>query len=196
MKTLRCGRHALDLSRPRVMGILNVTADSFSDGGRFDDFDRALAHARQMRADGADIVDVGGESTRPHALPVDAATELARVIPLVDALARENALVSVDTMKPLVMREAIAAGASMINDVRALQAEEAMDAIAASDVAICLMHMQGEPQTMQASPVYADVVAEVKAFLAQRAAACAAANVAADRIAVELARLAGSATRP
>jgi dihydropteroate synthase len=185
MKTLRCGRHALDLSRPRVMGILNVTADSFSDGGRFDDFDRALAHARQMRADGADIVDVGGESTRPHALPVDAATELARVIPLVDALARENALVSVDTMKPLVMREAIAAGASMINDVRALQAEEAMDAIAASDVAICLMHMQGEPQTMQASPVYADVVAEVKAFLAQRAAACAAANIAADRIAVD-----------
>jgi dihydropteroate synthase len=185
MKTLRCGRHALDLSRPRVMGILNVTADSFSDGGRFDDFDRALAHARQMRADGADIIDVGGESTRPDALPVDAATELARVIPLVDALARENALVSVDTMKPLVMREAIAAGASMINDVRALQAEEAVDAIAASDVAICLMHMQGAPQTMQASPVYADVVAEVKAFLAQRAATCAAANIAADRIAVD-----------
>jgi dihydropteroate synthase len=172
----------LDLTRPRVMGILNVTPDSFSDGGRFDDFDRALAHARQMTADGADIIDVGGESTRPGASPVAEATEIERVIPLVGALTRENIMVSVDTMKPAVMRAAVAAGASMINDVGALQAAGAVEAVAASSVSVCLMHMQGEPRSMQVAPQYEDVVAEVRDFLARRAMACEAAGIARARI--------------
>jgi dihydropteroate synthase len=172
----------LDMTRPRVMGILNVTPDSFSDGGRFDDFGRALAHARQMAADGADIIDIGGESTRPGALPVPESTEIERVIPLVDALMRENIMVSVDTMKPAVMRAAVAAGASMINDVGALQADGAVDAVAASSVSVCLMHMQGEPRSMQLAPHYDDVIAEVRDFLARRAAACEAAGIARERI--------------
>jgi len=164
------------------MGILNVTPDSFSDGGRFDEYERALAHARRMTDDGADIIDVGGESTRPGAAPVSEATEIERVIPLVDALAHENIVVSVDTMKPAVMRAAVAAGASMINDVAALQADGAVDAIAASEVSVCLMHMQGEPRSMQVAPHYGDVVAEVRDFLAHRAAACEAAGIARERI--------------
>jgi dihydropteroate synthase len=179
---LRVGRHVLDLTRPRVMGILNVTPDSFFDGGRFDEYERALAHARQMTADGADIIDVGGESTRPGAAPVSEAAEIDRVIPLVGALARENIVVSVDTMKPAVMRAAVAAGASMINDVAALQADGAVDAVAASDVSVCLTHMQGEPRSMQVAPHYDDVVAEVRDFLAHRAAACEAAGIARERI--------------
>src|SRR5436190_10989863 len=135
---LHCGRHTLDLSRPRVMGVVNVTPDSFSDAGRFLDFDRALAHARSMLADGADIVDIGGESTRPGAAPTPEADEIERVVPIVEALAREDALISVDTMKPAVMRAAIAAGASMINDVRALREAGAIDAVARSRVAVCL----------------------------------------------------------
>jgi len=130
MTTLACGRHALDLSRPRVMGILNVTPDSFADGGRHFDRERALDHARRMLADGADLIDVGGESTRPGAAPVDEADELARVIPVIDELAREGALVSVDTMKPAVMRAAVAAGAAMINDVNALRLPGALEAAA------------------------------------------------------------------
>jgi dihydropteroate synthase len=179
---LRVGRHRLDLTRPRVMGILNVTPDSFSDGGRFDTFDRALAHARQMTADGADIIDVGGESTRPGATPVPEATEIERVIPLVDALVRDNICVSVDTMKPAVMRAAVTAGASMINDVGALRADGAVEAVAASEVSVCLMHMQGEPRSMQVDPHYDDVVLEVRDFLARRAAACEAAGIARERI--------------
>lgn len=171
-----------DLTRPRVMGILNVTPDSFSDGGRFDEYERALAHARQMAADGADIIDVGGESTRPGASPVPEGTEIERVIPLVDALMRENIVVSVDTMKPAVMRAAVAAGASMINDVGALQAEGAVEAVAASSVSVCLMHMQGEPRSMQVAPHYDDVVTEVRDFLARRAAVCEAAGIARERI--------------
>lgn len=182
---LHCGRHALDLSRPRVMGVLNVTPDSFSDGGRFLDPGRALEHARAMLADGADLVDVGGESTRPGAPPVDESTELARILPVVEALARDGALVSVDSSKPVVMRESIAAGASMINDVRALGVPGALDAVAATDAAVCLMHMRGEPATMQAAPRYADVAAEVAAFLRERAGACLAAGIARDRIAVD-----------
>ena len=183
--TLRCGRHRLDLSRPCVMGVLNVTPDSFSDGGRFVDFDRALTHARAMLADGADIIDIGGESTRPGASPTSESDEIVRVVPIVEALARENAVVSVDTMKPAVMRAAISAGASMVNDVRALQSSEALEIVAEHDVAVCLMHMRGEPRTMQSAPVYGDVVADVRRFLEQRVAACRSAGIADERIAVD-----------
>ena len=182
---LRCGRHVLDLSRPRVMGVLNVTPDSFSDGGQFLDFDRALAHARAMLDDGADIIDIGGESTRPGSLPTPESDEIQRVIPIVETLARADVLTSVDTMKPAVMRAAIAAGASMINDVCALQTPAAIDAVASSDVAVCLMHMQGEPRTMQSAPAYRDVVVDVRDFLKERAAACRAAGIEDDRIAVD-----------
>jgi dihydropteroate synthase len=184
MTILRAGTHAIDLSTPRVMGIVNVTADSFYDGGRLD-IHAAIAHARQMLADGAAIVDIGGESTRPGATPVDETDELAGVIPIVAALARENGCVSVDTMKPAVMRAAVDAGASMINDVRALLCPGAIDVAAASDAAICVMHMQGEPRTMQRAPAYADVVAEVRAFLLRRANACIDAGIAAARIVVD-----------
>jgi len=182
---LHLGEHKLDLSRPRVMGILNVTPDSFSDGGRFVDREKALDHARRMAADGADIIDVGGESTRPGALPVPEDVELERVVPLVEALAREGMRVCVDTTKPAVMRAALAAGAGMINDVRALREPGAIAALSASNAAVCLMHMQGEPRTMQAEPHYADVVKEVRAFLVERALACEAAGIARDRIVVD-----------
>jgi dihydropteroate synthase len=167
------------------MGIVNVTPDSFSDGGRYFTGERALAHARSLLVAGADIVDIGGESTRPGAAAVTEAEELDRVLPLVEALARDGAPVSVDTMKPAVMRAAIAAGACMINDVRALRAPGAMEAVAATGAAVCLMHMQGEPRTMQAEPRYDDVVAEVREFLLARAAACEAAGIARERIVLD-----------
>jgi dihydropteroate synthase len=171
------------------MGVLNVTPDSFSDGGRFLDRGAALDHARRMIADGADIVDIGGESTRPGAAPTAEADELARVIPFVEALCGEcdarRVPISVDTRKPAVMRAAIAAGASMINDVGALAAPAALEAVAASDVAVCLMHMRGEPAAMQQAANYDDVVGEVKAFLADRAAACERAGIARDRIVLD-----------
>jgi dihydropteroate synthase len=182
---LNCGGVNLGLERPRVMGILNVTPDSFSDGGLFVDRDKALDHARRMIAAGADIVDIGGESTRPGALPVPEDEELERVIPLVEALAREGLRVCVDTVKPTVMRAALASGAAMINDVRALREPGAVDAVAASGAAVCLMHMQGEPRTMQADPHYADVVTEVRDFLLERAHACEAAGIARDRIVID-----------
>jgi len=183
--TLACGRHALDLSRPRVMGILNVTPDSFSDGGRFFDRERALDQARRMLADGADLIDVGGESTRPGAAAVDEADELARVIPVIDELAREGALVSVDTMKPAVMRAAVAAGAAMINDVNALRLPGALEAAASTDAAVCLMHMRGEPRTMQDAPAYGGVATEVRDFLVERAQACEALGIARGRIVLD-----------
>jgi len=167
------------------MGILNVTPDSFSDGGRFDDRERALAHARQMRADGADIVDIGGESSRPGADTVTEDEELARVIPLVKILAAEKIPVGVDTRKPAVMRAAIDAGAAMINDIFALREEGAIEACAASNVGVCLMHMQREPRTMQAAPSYVDVVSEVRDFLLARADACLVAGIARERIAID-----------
>jgi len=167
------------------MGILNVTPDSFSDGGMFVDRERALAHARRMVADGADIIDIGGESTRPGATPVPADVELDRVVPLVEALAREGIRVSVDTHKPVVMRAALAAGAGMINDVRALREPGAMEAAAAGHATVCLMHMQGYPGTMQAEPHYDDVVLEVRDFLVERAACCEAAGIARDRIVID-----------
>jgi len=184
-RVLRCGRHVLDLARPRIMGILNVTPNSFSDGGRYFNAPRALEHARRMIDDGADLVDIGGESTRPGAQPVDEAEELARVIPLVTALVAEGVPVSVDTRKPAVMRAALAAGASMINDVCGLTAPGAIEAVAAADAGVCLMHMQGDPRTMQQAPSYADVVAEVRAFLVARAAACELAGIARDRIVLD-----------
>jgi dihydropteroate synthase len=182
---LAFGAQQLDLSRPRVMGILNVTPDSFSDGGWFVDREKALDHARRMAADGADIIDIGGESTRPGALPVPEDVELERVVPLVEALARDGLRVCVDTTKPAVMRAALAAGVGMINDVRALREPGALTALAASNAAVCLMHMQGEPRTMQAEPHYADVVKEVRGFLIERALACEAAGIARDRIVID-----------
>ena len=179
------GAQRLGLERPRVMGILNVTPDSFADGGRFVDRGKALDHARRMTADGADIIDIGGESTRPGANPVPEDVELQRVIPLVEALVLEGMRVSVDTQKPAVMRAALAAGAGMINDVRALQESGSMEVLAASNAAVCLMHMQGEPRTMQAEPRYDDVVTEVRDFLVQRARCCEAAGIARDRIVID-----------
>jgi dihydropteroate synthase len=167
------------------MGILNVTTDSFSDGGRFAGREQALAHARQMAADGADIIDIGGESTRPGALPVTDDVELQRVIPLVEALVGEGIRVSVDTSKATVIRQALAAGAGMINDVRALREPGALEAVAASGAAVCLMHMRGEPRTMQVEPQYGDVVGEVRDFLVGRAQACEAAGVAHERIVID-----------
>jgi len=184
-RILQCGRHAFDLSRALVMGVLNVTPDSFSDGGRYVDPARALAHARSMRDDGADIVDIGGESSRPGALPVGEDEELKRVIPLVAVLAGEGIAVAVDTRKPAVMRAAIAAGASMINDIAALTAPGAVEACAGSDAGVCLMHMQRDPATMQVAPAYDDVVTEVREFLVARAAACEAAGIARQRIAID-----------
>ncbi len=168
------------------MGVLNVTADSFSDGGRYRSFEAALKHGREMVAAGAGIIDVGGESTQPGANPVALQEELDRVLPVIAALRGElDAVISIDTMKPAVMQAAIAAGAGLVNDVLALQAPGAIEAVAATDAAVCLMHMQGTPQTMQAAPHYTDVVAEVQAFLQQRARACSSAGIAADRIALD-----------
>jgi dihydropteroate synthase len=181
---LRARHHEIDVSVPCVMGILNVTADSFYDGGRLDR-DAALAHARRMLADGAKIIDVGGESTRPGAAPVAEADELARVVPIVLALADDGACVSIDTTKPAVMRAALAEGASMLNDVRALQAPGALSIAAESGAGVCLMHMQGDPQTMQRAPAYANVVGEVASFLRRRAEACEDAGVGADRIVLD-----------
>ena len=185
--TLRCGRYELSLDRPLVMGVLNVTPDSFSDGGRFVDPSTALDHARRMIADGADLIDVGGESTRPGAPPTPESVELERVVPLIEKLAASGVPVSADTRKPAVMHAAIAAGASMINDVYALRAPGALEALAgaARPVAVCLVHMLGEPATMQQAAAYADVVAEVKAFLAARARACEAAGIAHERIVLD-----------
>ena len=171
--SLDCAGRKLLLDRPRVMGIVNVTPDSFSDGGAHADPGSAVAHGLRLAAEGADILDVGGESTRPGATPVPVDVELARVIPVIQALARECPLpISVDTSNPEVMRAAVAAGAGFINDVRALRGEGALDAAASLGVPVCLMHMQGEPHSMQDAPDYDDVVATVHGFLTQRIFAC------------------------
>jgi dihydropteroate synthase len=182
---LRCRQHQIDLSVPIIMGIVNVTPDSFSDGGKFLVRDAAIAHARKLVDEGAAIIDIGGESTRPGAQPASVAEEQDRVLPVLEALVRDGVVVSVDTQKTEIMREAIRAGAAMINDVNALQAEGAVEACAASEVAICLMHKQGTPETMQRAPYYENVVAEVRAFLHERAAACARAGIAPDRIVID-----------
>ena len=184
---LRCGRHLLDLSFPRVMGILNVTPDSFSDGGRHVALDDALRHAERMLAEGAAIIDVGGESTRPGAMSVSPQQELDRVAPVVEALVRElDALVSVDTSCPEVMREAGELGAGMINDVRALEREGALPAAVGTGLPVCLMHRQGEPQNMQQAPVYQrPVEEEVAGYLARRVAECEAAGLRRNRIIID-----------
>ncbi len=183
---LRCGRFELSLKRPLIMGVVNITPDSFSDGGQFFDAARAIAHAFRLIEEGADLLDVGGESSRPGARSVPAEEELVRVLPLLNALRDSPIPVSVDTTKPQVMRAAMDAGAAMINDISALSAPGALEAIASSaEVAVCLMHMKGEPSTMQQAPVYDDVVSEVLAFLAGKAGAVAAAGIARDRIVVD-----------
>ncbi len=182
---LACGDRRLDLSQPVVMGILNVTPDSFSDGGRYSSVLAAIDAGLAMQAQGAAIVDVGGESTRPGAQPVPVDQEIARVLPVVEGLARRQVLVSVDTSSPELMRLAADAGAGMINDVRGFRRPGALAALAATRLAACVMHAQGEPQTMQRDPVYGDVVTEVKAFLAERLQACRAAGITADRLIVD-----------
>jgi dihydropteroate synthase len=183
---LSCAGHTLDLSRPLVMGVLNVTPDSFSDGGSFLATDAAVAQGLRMLEEGAAIIDVGGESTRPGSAPIDAQQELARILPVIEQLrARSDALISVDTSKAEVMRAARRAGAGLINDIRALRAPGALEAAAASGCAICLMHMQGEPRTMQQAPHYQDVVGEVRGFLSERVAACRAAGIAAGRLLID-----------
>ena len=164
---------ALELERPSIMGILNVTPDSFSDGGRFDCVEAALVQARRMLDDGAVIIDVGGESTRPGAADVDVDVEIGRVVPVIEALCHESrALVSIDTSKPEVMAAAVGAGAGMVNDVRALREPGALAMAARLDVPVCLMHMQGQPRSMQEAPEYDDVVSDVLNFLEERIAAC------------------------
>jgi dihydropteroate synthase len=183
---LRIRNELLDLSRPVVMGILNVTSDSFSDGGRYTDIEAALRRASCMVDDGAGIIDVGGESTRPGSLPVAQEFELERVVPVVAAICRRlDVAVSIDTGKAAVMRAAVAAGAVMINDVYALQQPGALDAAVGLDAAVCLMHMQGKPSTMQDNPRYRNVVVEVTGFLESRAAQCIAAGIAPDRIVID-----------
>ena len=180
---LKLGATLLDLAQPRIMGVLNRTPDSFSDGGRFTGLDAALAQVERMVREGADLLDVGGESTRPGADGVSVQEELDRVLPLMEGIrARFPTPISIDTSKPEVMRAAAAAGAAMINDVYALRRPGALEAAVASGVSLCLMHMQGEPRTMQREPHYGDVTLEVKAFLQDRAQAALDAGVPRDRI--------------
>ncbi|AAQ61458.1 dihydropteroate synthase [Chromobacterium violaceum] len=186
MKTLQCGRFALELSRPLVMGILNVTPDSFSDGGRFNRIDDALARAEAMLAEGADILDIGGESTRPGAPFVSAEEEMARVLPVLEKLRGIGVPLSLDTRRAEVMREALLLGAvDLINDVSALEDEGALPLVAASRAAVCLMHKQGNPDTMQDRPEYGDVVAEVADYLKRRVQLCLDAGIVRERLLVD-----------
>lgn len=181
-----CGNYQLVLSRPHIMGIVNVTPDSFSDGGKHNSTQQAVEHALQLVEEGADILDIGGESTRPGATPVELQQELDRVIPVIEQLAsRAGVPLSIDTYKPEVMRAAIAAGADMVNDVYALQQPGALHAVEASRAGVCLMHMQGTPQTMQIHPHYDDVIAEVRAFLGARLQAAVAAGISQERIVLD-----------
>jgi dihydropteroate synthase len=182
---LLCGSRTLPLDRPLIMGIVNVTPDSFSDGGRFASVDSAIAHAKALLAEGADILDIGGESTRPGASPVPLDEERRRVLPVIDALAGYAAPISVDTQKPELMKDAIAAGATMVNDVNALMAPGALETVTSTRAAVCLMHKRGDPRTMQDDPHYADVVAEVRAFLGARVAAAQAAGISPERIVID-----------
>ncbi|QKX15937.1 dihydropteroate synthase [Microbulbifer sp. YPW1] len=185
---LLCGTRTLDLSRPQVMGILNTTPDSFSDGGSYYaggglDIDLVLRRAEQIVSEGGTIIDIGGESTRPGAAPVSEQQELERVVPAVEAiLQRMDVVISVDTSTPSVMRESAAVGAGLINDVRALTRPGALEAAAATELPVCVMHMQGQPGTMQSKPEYTDVVAEVRAYLDARLEACIAAGIPRERV--------------
>lgn len=184
---LQCRSQQLDLAVPRVMAVLNVTPDSFSDGGCFQDINAALSRVSEMISQGADIIDVGGESTRPGAAQVSVEEELQRVIPVIEAIHHQypQIIISVDTSKPEVMQAAVAAGAALINDVRALALPGALEVAADTQAAVCLMHMQGQPASMQASPSYADVLAEVNDFLTSRVNACIAAGIARERIVID-----------
>ena len=182
---LRCGRFSFSLDRPLIMGIVNLTPDSFSGDGVANDTALAVEHARRQITAGADMLDIGAESSRPGCQPVSLADELARLLPVLDALADCGVPISVDTYKPDVMRAALVSGASMINDIYALRMPGALEAVAASDCAVCLMHMQGEPLTMQQAPVYGDVVGEVRAFLEERVISARAAGIADDRLVLD-----------
>jgi dihydropteroate synthase len=182
---LQAGRYSLTRGRPLIMGIVNVTPDSFSDGGKFFDAEQAIQHAKQLIADGADILDIGGESSRPGAEAVSVDEELRRVMPVLERLVDLAVPVSVDTWKPEVMRRAIEAGAAMINDIFALRTPGALEAVAASDTGVCLMHMQGDPRTMQRAPEYGDVVQEVLDFLVARAAAAQTGGIGRNRVVID-----------
>lgn len=182
---LHCGSFRLDLSRPLVMGIVNVTPDSFFDGGHHWQRNGAIAHAQQLIDEGADIIDIGGESTRPGAQPVALQEELDRVMPIIEGLRGASIPISLDTCKPQVMEEAIAAGVQMVNDIDALQDATAMKAVAASDVAVCLMHKRGSPQSMQQQPRYEDAAAEVLQFLRSRIIAAQTAGIDRSRIVID-----------
>lgn len=184
--SLNCGGKILDLARPQIMGILNVTPDSFSDGGLFISVDKALNQASQMVEEGAAIIDVGGESTRPGANAVNVNEELDRVIPAIEAIASElDVIISIDTSKPEVMNEAVTAGAGMINDVRAFREQGAIQAAIDTNVPVCLMHMSGEPRSMQENPQYNDVVNDVKEFLRNRIDSCTDAGIDNDKILID-----------
>ncbi len=183
---LDCGGRVLKLDRPRICGVLNLTDDSFSGDGLGDDVRAAVGRGLEMVEQGADLLDVGAESTRPGAEPIDAQTEIARVVPVIEMLARESGVpISIDTSKPEVMRAAVAAGAGMINDIYALRRDGALDAAAELKVPVCVMHMQGEPRTMQNDPHYEDVVGEVHRFLAERVFACEMAGIDKRRVLVD-----------
>jgi len=186
VRTLDCAGRPLRLDQPRIAGIVNVTPDSFSDGGKFASTQQAIEHALKLAGEGADMIDVGGESTRPGAEEITAAEELARVLPVIEALAgRLSIPIAIDTSKPEVMRAAVAAGAGFINDVRALRRDSALEAASDAKVPVCLMHMQGEPRTMQDSPHYDDVVSDVRRFLAERIFACEMSGIDRKRIVVD-----------
>jgi dihydropteroate synthase len=182
---LHCGKFKLDLSHPKVMGIVNVTPDSFSDGGRHLALEGAIAHARRLIEEGADILDIGGESTRPGAAPVSEQEELDRVLPVIENLRDISVPISIDTYKPDVMRAALAGGACIVNDVNALQSQGALEVVAKTAAAVCLMHKKGAPQNMQQQPQYQDVIAEVCAFLRERTAVAEAAGIPRERMLID-----------
>ena len=182
---LHCGDYLLALDRPLIMGVINVTPDSFSDGGETYSAERAIAHGRRLAAEGANLLDIGGESTRPGSAPLSLQEELDRVLPVMQGLQDLQIPLSIDTYKPQTMRAVLAAGAAMINDINALQSDGAMDVIRASNCGVCLMHKKGDPQTMQDMPYYDDVVREVGEFLQARLAACEAAGIAHERIVLD-----------
>ncbi len=182
---LQCGKYRLAFDRPLIMGVVNVTPDSFSDGGHYQGHDAAVAHARRLIDEGADLLDIGGESTRPGATAVSLEEERRRVLPVLEALLPANIPLSIDTQKPELMREAAAAGAAMIYDVNGFEAVGALQSVSGSDCAVCIMHKQGQPQTMQQAPQYRDVVAEVDAYLHARMVAAEAAGIAPSRLVID-----------
>lgn len=186
MQSLKCAARVLTFSRTHVMGVLNVTPDSFSDGGRYGSVELALSQARLMVEQGASLIDIGGESTRPGAAQVSVQQELDRVCPVIERVVSEcDAVVSVDTSTPAVMAEAIGLGCGLVNDVRAFSREGAIDAVKNSDIAICVMHMQGDPSTMQRAPGYDDVVSDIRAYLKQRLSVLSANGIAKERVVLD-----------